>query len=63
MIREEEYKICAVFGCGKKLSLQEQLFGDKCIQHSSKEIKTIKSFFDEIQHRDRKIKNRQDLEK
>lgn len=27
-------KCCSVFGCGKKLSMSEKLFGDKCINHS-----------------------------
>lgn len=31
--------ICAHFGCGKQLSLEEQLCGTKCISHS-KEQKT-----------------------
>lgn len=26
--------ICAVFGCGKPLSHEEQLYGGKCSQHS-----------------------------
>ena len=28
---------CKVFGCGNKLSITEQLFGDVCIKHSAKE--------------------------
>lgn len=27
--------ICKVFGCGRTLSNQEKLFGDKCIHHSA----------------------------
>lgn len=28
-----EQEICRQFGCGKKLSRQEKLFGDKCVEH------------------------------
>lgn len=38
LINEAELEIedayCVVWGCGKKLSLQEKLFGVKCIHHS-----------------------------
>lgn len=30
---KEEY-ICKFFGCGRKLTIQEKLFGDKCFKHS-----------------------------
>lgn len=26
--------ICKFFGCGRKLTIQEKLFGDKCFKHS-----------------------------
>jgi hypothetical protein len=29
-----EPEVCNVFGCGKRLSLREQLFGKKCLEHS-----------------------------
>lgn len=29
-------EICKHFGCGRKLSLREGLFGDKCIRHQLK---------------------------
>lgn len=29
-----EPEICSHFGCGRKLSLREKLFGNKCINHS-----------------------------
>lgn len=29
-----EPHVCSVFGCGRKLTAQEQLFGSKCINHS-----------------------------
>lgn len=29
-----EEKICKEFGCGRKLTLRESLFGDRCIKHS-----------------------------
>src|SRR5690242_7331119 len=35
-----EPKVCSHFGCGKKLSLREELFGSKCIDHSINENKT-----------------------
>lgn len=31
---ELEDEICKEFGCGKKLSLREKLFGQRCIKHS-----------------------------
>ncbi len=31
---DKEPVICSVFGCGKKLSNQEELFGNKCVKHS-----------------------------
>ncbi len=36
IIRSEPAR-CKVFGCGKILSLQEQLFGDRCVNHPKKE--------------------------
>lgn len=35
----EQPVICAVFGCGKELSRNEKLYGNKCVQHNSS-IKT-----------------------
>jgi hypothetical protein len=35
LIRSESPR-CKVFGCGKILSLQEQLFGDRCVDHGKK---------------------------
>ena len=32
----EEPQRCSQFGCGKKLSLEEQRFGNKCINHQTK---------------------------
>lgn len=32
-----EYHVCRHFGCGRKLSPQEMLFGDKCQSHSKNE--------------------------
>lgn len=32
-----EPDVCSVFGCGKRLSKTEYLFGNKCISHNSKE--------------------------
>lgn len=29
-------KICSHFGCGKHLTLQESLFGDRCINHQNR---------------------------
>lgn len=34
-----EPEVCSDFGCGKRLSLQERLFGNKCIRHQ--EVKSI----------------------
>lgn len=34
---ETEPAICKQFGCGKRLTMRERLFGDKCIQHSASE--------------------------
>jgi hypothetical protein len=31
--------VCSVFGCGRRLTIQEQLFGGKCIDHSKPEEK------------------------
>ncbi len=31
---EDLRNICTHFGCGKELTQQEQLFGNKCIKHS-----------------------------
>ena len=28
-----DHRMCAVFGCGKYLTLTEKLCGDKCLQH------------------------------
>lgn len=33
---EPEPEICKQFGCGRKLSPQEMLFGNKCIHHIKK---------------------------
>lgn len=30
-----EYNICRTFGCGAKLSLREQLFGNTCTKHNT----------------------------
>lgn len=35
---EIEDEICETFGCRKKLSMRERLFGKKCIKHSKIEI-------------------------
>lgn len=32
--KASETAICSSFGCGKKLTIQEQLYGKKCIQCS-----------------------------
>lgn len=32
-----EPEICKHFGCGKKLSPMEQLYGDRCFEHTKKE--------------------------
>lgn len=40
-----EDKVCKVFGCGKKLTLREQLFGDRCVKHSRYENKGHRSSF------------------
>ena len=33
---KEEFKVrtCTKFGCGRTLTIEEQLYGDKCISHS-----------------------------
>lgn len=31
---DPEPEICSHFGCGRKLSLREKLFGNKCVNHS-----------------------------
>jgi hypothetical protein len=33
-----EPSVCKHFGCGKRLSPQEQLFGNRCQEHSSKKM-------------------------
>ena len=33
--------ICRHFGCGKKLSLSEQLCGNECTQHIGKKKETV----------------------
>lgn len=44
-INEEKFfdhgqdNICSVFGCGRKLSLQESLFGTRCIRHDKVNFK------------------------
>lgn len=38
-----EEKICKEFGCGRKLTLRESLFGDRCIKHSKYENKSNRS--------------------
>jgi hypothetical protein len=30
---DHDYPCCSIFGCGKILTLQEQLHGNKCINH------------------------------
>ena len=40
----DEQIYCSHFGCGKILTLQEQLFGNKCIECKSK-VKTDPVFF------------------
>jgi len=32
---------CRHFGCGRRLTLQESLYGDKCIKHSGEYNQTI----------------------
>jgi hypothetical protein len=32
-VMEVEPPYCSFFGCGKKLSLQEMLFGNRCLRH------------------------------
>lgn len=34
---------CLEFGCGKELTRQEKLFGNKCMDHSNAKIKTVNS--------------------
>lgn len=38
--KKAEPVICSIFGCGKKLTIQEQLFGGKCIQCSKDKPKS-----------------------
>lgn len=33
-----EQEICRQFGCGKKLTREEKLFGDKCIAHNGEKL-------------------------
>jgi len=35
-MRQQEYAVCSFFGCGKRLTLQEQLFGNTCVEHNTK---------------------------
>lgn len=34
---DEDKQVCKKFGCGRKLSIREKLFGDYCIHHQRKE--------------------------
>lgn len=36
-MRQPEYAVCSFFGCGRRLTLQEQLFGNTCIIHNTKD--------------------------
>lgn len=38
--KKAEPVVCSTFGCGKRLSISEQLFGNKCIQCSKQVKKT-----------------------
>lgn len=31
---DHDHHVCSHFGCGRKLSLEEQRYGNKCISHS-----------------------------
>lgn len=33
-----EQEICKQFGCGKKLTAQEKLYGDKCVNHGGEKV-------------------------
>ena len=48
---DDEPVYCSHFGCGRKLTLQEQLFGDKCIECKPK-VKTDPTYF--ISHPNKK---------